>query len=191
MKVLLFILFLPIFCFSQTDSLIIKKIYTTETDTFVISDIQEVEILRFKNNADRVKYYQLKRKTLKVYPYALLTANKLDSIYTDLDGISKKKKRKRYIKAVESWAKEEYSAELKKLTRSEGRILTKLIYRETNISSYDILKELRGGFKAFIWQSVAKMYDNDLKAPYQPLTEKEDKMIEHIILQAQLQGNIK
>ncbi len=191
MRTLLVFLLLPLFSFCQTDSLIIKEIYTSEKDTFVVSNIKEVEVIRFKNLEDRSHYYILKRKTLKVYPFAKLASNKLDSIYADLESISKKRKKKQYIRAVNKWAKDEFAEELKKLTKWEGRILAKLIYRETNISSYDIIKDLRGGFKAFIWQSIAKLYDNNLKALYHPLTNKEDKMIEHIILQAQLQGDIK
>ena len=80
---------------------------------------------------------------------------------------------------MEHWAKDNLAEELKKLSRWEGRILVKLIYRETNIRSYDIIKDLRGGWRAFFWQQIAKLYDNDLKAIYQPNTDKEDQLIEH------------
>ena len=96
---------------------------------------------------------------------------------------SRKRKRKKYVKSVEQWVKEDLAKELKKLTRWEGRILVKLIYRETGICTYDIVKDLRGGWHAFIWQQLAKIYDNNLKTTYQPNTNKEDKLIEHILLE--------
>lgn len=180
MRPILFILF-PFLCFAQTDSLLIKKIQIVEGDTFITTDLENIDILSFKTVEDKRYYYQLKRKTLKVYPYALLAAHKLDSIQQDLENIPRKRKRKKYVKAVEQWAKEDLAEELKKLTRWEGRILVKLIYRETGICTYDIIKDLRGRWHAFIWQQIAKIYDNNLKTNYQPQTDKEDKLIEHIL----------
>ena len=176
----LLILF-PFYCFAQTDSLIIKEIQVLEGDTFITAKLDNIDIFSFKTTEDKRYYYRLKRKTLKVYPYALLAAHKLDSIQQDLKHIPRKRKRKKYVKAVEQWAKEDLAQELKKLTRSEGRILVKLIYRETGICTYDIVKDLRGRLHAFIWQQVAKIYDNNLKTTFQPSTDKEDKLIEHIL----------
>ena len=171
----------PFCCFAQTASLLIKEIHVLDGDTFITAELENIDILSFKTNEDKRYYLRLKRKTLKVYPYALLAALKLDSIQKDLEQIPRKKKRKKYIKAVEQWAKEDLAEELKKLTRWEGRILVKLIYRETGICTYDIVKDLRGGWYAFIWQQVAKIYDNNLKTTYQPDIDKEDKLIEHIL----------
>ena len=171
----------PFCCFAQTDSMFIKEIHVLEGDTFITAELKNIDILSFKTAEDKRYYYRLKRKTLKVYPYALLAAQKLDSIQKDLEQIPRKRKRKKYIKAVEYWAKEDLAEEMKKLTRWEGRILVKLIYRETGICTYDIVKDLRGGWHAFLWQQVAKIYDNNLKTTYQPATDKEDKLIEHIL----------
>lgn len=189
MRLLLLILF-PFVCFAQTDSLLIRKIQVEEGDTFITAELKNIDILSFKTVEDKRYYYRLKRKTLKVYPYALLVAHKLDSIQQDLESIPRKRKRKKYVKAVEQWAKEDLAEELKKLTRWEGRILVKLIYRETGICSYDIVKDLRGGWHAFLWQQVAKIYDNNLKTTYQPTTDKEDRLIEHIILEAKQTGKV-
>lgn len=193
MKILFFclLLFPQILCAQLIDSLQVRQILIKENDTIVLSNIHEVEILTFKNISDQRYYNRLKIKTLKVYPYAKLAARKLDSIYNDLENISKRRKKKRYIKAIEKWLKNDLAQELKKLSRWEGRILSKLIYRETQISSYEIVKNLKGNMHAFFWQGMAKIYDNNLKTPYRPLTNNEDKMIEHIILQAQLEGHIK
>ena len=187
MRTLLFIL-LPFCCLAQTDTLLIKEIQVEHGDTFITADLRSVEVLDFKSAEDKRYYYRLKRKTLKVYPYALLAAHKLDSIQQDLEQIPRRRKRKKYVKAVEQWAKEDLTAELKKLTRWEGRILVKLIYRETQISSYDLVKDLRGGLHAFFWQQLAKLYDNNLKATYNPLEVREDHLIEHILLEVKQEG---
>ena len=77
-----------------------------------------------------------------------------------------KRHKKRYTKAVVKWVKEEYSEQLKNLTMSEGKILVKLIYRETNKTSYQIVRSYRGRFNAFFWQTMAKLWDNNLKTEY-------------------------
>ncbi len=190
MKSIVILLLFPFVCFSQVDTFLIKEMYYDKKDTLVISEIDEIQILHFKNKDDQKYFRRLKYKTLKVYPYAKLASAKLDSVLADLDSIPKRRKKKAYMKAVEKWAKEELAEDLKQLSRWEGRILSKLIYRETNISAYDIVKDLRGGFQAFFWQSLARMYDNNLKTPYQPQSVEEDKWIEYIIQDAKRKGTI-
>jgi len=189
-KSIVILLLFPFVCFSQVDTFLIKEMYYDKKDTLVISEIDEIQILHFKNKDNQKYFRRLKYKTLKVYPYAKLASAKLDSILADLDSIPKRRKKKAYMKAVEKWAKEELAEDLKQLSRWEGRILSKLIYRETNISAYDIVKDLRGGFQAFFWQSLARMYDNNLKTPYQPQSVEEDKWIEYIIKDAKRKGLI-
>ena len=160
-------------------------------DTIFLSDLPQVEILAFNNNEDKKTYYILKKKVLKVYPYALIAKSKLEEIELNLTNIPKRRKKKRYTKEIAKWVKEEYSDRLKKLTMSEGKILVKLIYRETNNSSYEILKTYRGKFNAFFWQTIAKFWDNNLKTEYDPVNIKEDMLIEHILIQAKLEGKFK
>ena len=160
-------------------------------DTFFLSDLPQVEILAFNNNEDKKTYYILKKKVLKVYPYALIAKSKLEEIELNLTNIPKRRKKKRYTKEISKWVKEEYSDRLKKLTMSEGKILVKLIYRETNNSSYEILKTYRGKFNAFFWQTIAKFWDNNLKTEYDPVNIKEDMLIEHILIQAKIEGRFK
>ena len=184
MKAIFVLLFLPVFCLAQQDTFMIKEMYYKDNDTLILSEIDEIEILHFKNRKDAKYFRRLKYKTLKVYPYAKLASEKLDSIQTQLELIPKRRKKKAYIKAKEQWVKQYLAEDLKKLSRWEGRILSKLIYRETNISTYEIVKDLKGGIHAFFWQSIARMYDNNLKTPYQPKTVEEDKWIEYILQDA-------
>ena len=190
MKVLVFILCFPLVSLCQKDTFLIKEMYYKDNDTIILADIDEIEILHFINLEDERYFRRLKYKTLKVYPYAKMAAEQLDSIQIQLELIPKKRKRKAYIKATEQWIKEDLAPDLKKLSRWEGRILSKLIYRETNISTYQIVKDLKGSLHAFFWQTMAKLYDNNLKTPYQPKNIEEDKWIEYIILDAKKNGKI-
>lgn len=189
-KLVFIIAFFPFCCLAQSDTFIIKEMYFDRNDTLVLTEIQEVSILRFKNKEDERYFKRLKYKTLKVYPYAKFASDKLDSVLTDLEKIPKKRKKKAYLKATEKWAKNYLAEDLKKLSRWEGRILSKLIYRETGISTYDIIKDYKGRIHAFFWQGLAKLYDNNLKTPFQPNSVDEDKWIEYIILDAKQKGII-
>ena len=188
------IIFLLIFLFnsilySQNNSKV-ADFEIVDNDTVFLAKVPEVEIVSFRNSTDRKQYFILKRKVLKVYPYALLARDKLRLIQENLDAIPRKRHKKRYIKDIVKQVKKEYSDVLKKLTMSEGRILVKLIYRETQITSYEIVKTYRGRFNAFFWQTMAKVWNNNLKTDYDPINVQEDMFIEHIILQAKLEGKI-
>ena len=156
-------------------------------DTIFFSQIPQVEILSFKSYSERKNYYKLKKKVLKVYPFAKTAKLKLIQINAAIDTIPKKRKRKKYTKKITKWVKEEYTERLKSLTKSEGRILVKLIFRETQTTSYQIVKSYRGRFNAYFWQTIATFWDNNLKLKYDPVNSIEDKLIEHIIKDSKLE----
>ena len=190
MRFILIIALLSIFNFNgyAQDELLIAPFTIINGDTFFIADVPEIEVLAFKDKNERTKYYILKRRVIKVYPYAMSAKEKLISIQNGLDSIPKRRQKKRYTKEVAKWVKEEYADRLKNLTMSEGKILVKLIYRETNTSSYEIVKSYRGRFNAFFWQTMAKFWDNNLKTEYDAVNNREDMLIEHILIQAKLEG---
>jgi hypothetical protein len=181
--ILVYLVSIPV---SAQDKVLIAPFSIIDGDTFFIADVPEVEVLAFIDKDERKKYYILKRRVLKVYPYAILAKEKLNTIQNGLDSIPKRRHKKRYTKQMSKWVKEEYSDRLKNLSMKEGKILVKLIYRETNLTSYEIVKSYRGRFNAFFWQTIAKLWENNLKTEYDPLNVKEDKLIEHILLQNQL-----
>lgn len=183
----LLLLFSSVNIFSQN---IIKDYVVEQGDTILLTEIPSIDIISFTNNKERWRYQILKRKVLKVYPYAIYTKQKLEEMENELNSISRKRKKKIHTKKVAKFLKEELGEELKKLTRTEGNILVKLIYRETNISTYKLLKMYRGSVNAYFWQTMAKIYDNDLKQEYDPLNNREDMWIEHIINQAKLEGKL-
>jgi len=187
-KILLLFILISSVSFSQ--ELTPKGYVIEEGDTILLSDIPVIEIITFKDAKEKVRYNRLKRKVLKVYPYAIYTKNKLKEIEEELSEIKRRRKKKQHTKKVSSFLKEELGEKMKKLTRKEGNILVKLIYRETNISTYKLLKEYRGSVNAFFWQTTAKMYDNNLKQEYDPVNNREDMLIEHIIINAKLEGKL-
>ena len=160
------------------------------SDTLLYTDIPSVEIISFKDPKERNRYYKLRRRVIKVYPYAIYTKNKLETIESDLNQINRKRKKKKYIKEVTKFLKEELTHELRNLSRKEGNILVKLIYRETSMSSYKILRQYRGRLNAFFWQNISRIYENDLKQEYDPVNNREDMLIEHIIINAKIQGKL-
>jgi hypothetical protein len=147
-------------------------------------DLDEVMLLHkleFDSKKDRIRYLILRRKTIKVYPYAKLASERLDSLTKRLKTITKKRQRKRYTKHVQKYIEGEFSEELKKLTRTEGQILVKLIHRQTGRTAFDLVKELRNGWRAFWYNTTANVFDIKLKKEYDPWNDKEDYLIEDIL----------
>tara|TARA_B100000085_G_scaffold117786_1_gene107274 strand:- start:311 stop:886 length:576 start_codon:yes stop_codon:yes gene_type:complete len=162
--------------------------YKIEGDSIFSSHINLKEVTIYKpinleTNEDLVMYYTLKRKTLKVYPYAMMASERLTKLNERLTKIKSKRKKKKYTRMLEKFLQDELTAELKRLTRTEGQILVKLIHRETGITAYNLVKELRNGFRAFTYNSVAKIFDISLKREYDPKNIKEDIFIEDILRQ--------
>lgn len=132
----------------------------------------------FKTPADRARYNRLKYNVLKVLPYAKFAEDRYDKLQRDLAVTPKKKDQKRLIKDCEKEIKAMFNREIKNMSVSQGEILIKLINRQTGNSSYELVKELRGGVSAFFYQSVAKIFGHNLKNTYDP---DEDREIETII----------
>jgi hypothetical protein len=150
-------------------------------------ELDEVLILNklnFSSNEEKIKYLILKRKTIKVYPYAKLAADRLTALNERLESLKRVSERKRYTKIIQRYIEDEFSAELKKLTRTEGQILVKLIHRQTGLTTFDLVKELRSGWRAFWYNNTAKLFDISLKREFDPINDKEDFLIEDILERA-------
>lgn len=144
----------------------------------------------FKDEEQRKKYELLRYRVRKVYPYAKMAADKLYKIERTLDTLPNQRQRKRYTKQVQEDAEARFTDELKKLSCSQGRILIKLIYRQTGYSAYDLVKNLRSGWRAFWYNNTAWFYDLSLKSTYAPERVEEDFWIEDILLRAFSQGEL-
>ena len=135
----------------------------------------------FKNSEEIRKYLILKRKTIKVYPYSVMASRRLKSLNNRLLVIKTKRERRRYTRMVQKFLEDELTPELSKLTKSEGQILIKLIYRQTGITTYNLVKNLRNGVKAFLYNTTARFFDLNLKTEFNPEIILEDYYIEDII----------
>jgi len=127
------------------------------------------------------QYTALELKVKKVYPIAKLAAKKIEEYNKVYLSFKTERERKDYVKNIEKELFAEYEPEIRSMTVSQGRILIKLIDRETGKSSFEIIKEFKGGFSAFIWQSVARIFGHNLKSEFD--ADNEDRMIEYIIWQ--------
>jgi hypothetical protein len=130
------------------------------------------------------EYSSLELKVKKVYPMARMAALKLKEYNRVYAGFKTERERKKYVKGIEKELFAEFEDEIKRMKVSEGRILIKLLDRETGNSSYEIIKEFKGGFSAFFWQSIARLFGHDLKAQYNP--SQEDCWIEFIVNEIEL-----
>lgn len=149
-------------------------------DTVAYVQLREVVIPNARNR--KAYYKRLKKLTknvVKVYPYAKLTGDILADCETELAKMPDEKTRERFMDDVEDNLKEEFEGELKKLTYSQGRLLIKLIDRETGETSYELIKKLKGGFSAFMWQGLARLFGSDLKSEFD--AAEEDFMIDLIV----------
>ena len=187
-KIFLFTLFiLKDICYCQIpDSTEVngKKIPTKLLNEITISPIQ-------LSGVEHLSYFRLQKKVNKLYPYAQKAKIQIQEIEEDLMYSETKKEKKRISKLHDRWLRDHFTEDLKKLTRSEGRILIKLIHYETGLSSYEIIKKYRNGLTALLWQQLAKLYDGDLKTIYQPEDVKEDKWIADILRLKEVRDSLK
>lgn len=168
---------------------IAEKMIIVEGDSIFQQSIALDEVyifgkLEFDSYQDKLRYYILRRKTLKVYPYAKLASERLEQLNDSLSKIKRKRKRKKYTKKVQKYIEGEFSEELKKLTRTEGQILVKLIYRQTGKTAFNLVKELRSGWRAFWYNTTANMFDISIKQEFHPEAVHEDYLIEDILQRA-------
>jgi len=155
-------------------------------DTVPFIPLREVIILpprEFKNKREEIRYTRLVRNLKKVLPYARIANNRLVFIENEIVKIEDPNQQKRFIKQQEQLLKDEFKDEITSLTITQGRLLIKLIDRETGRTSYDIIKELRGSFSAFLYQGIARIFGENLKDTYDAYGE--DQLIEEILIRIQ------
>lgn len=135
----------------------------------------------FTNEKDRQRYRKLIRNLKKVLPYSRIAGNIFREINDELPNYKTESAKKKFINKKDKELKAQFEGELRNLTISQGRLLIKLIDRETDNTTYDVIKQLKGSFSAFMWQSVARIFGSNLKSEYDAAFE--DKYIEEIIIQ--------
>jgi ABC-type transporter MlaC component len=159
----------------------------TENDTILSDTIELPEIIVRKEKLDveaRKQFQLLQNRVLKVYPYAKITAERLTALNKGMANLKTEKEKKKYFKIVENYLTNEFEAKLKKLSRKQGQILVKLIHRQTGTTTYELITNLKSGWKAF-WSNVtARMFDINLKTKFDPYENNEDYLIESILVYA-------
>lgn len=151
-------------------------------DTFAVRYLPYVTIVEektFRSDYERRKWERLKYNVKKVYPYAKLAGQLLEKYQVELDSVKTERERKKYFKLIERELKAEFDDDIRDMTMTQGRILIKLVDRETGETSYEIVQEFRGNISAFFWQGLSKMFGQDLKSRYDP--KGEDAEIESIV----------
>lgn len=142
--------------------------------------IHILPVYAFGRPVDLRRYQRLVRAVKKVYPIAQKAKAEMRNMEDELCRLPTKKAQREYVKGVEKRIKDEYTPVLKRMTRFEGKVLVKLIDRETEYTAYQIVKDFRGGFVAGFWQGIAKLFGNNLKLEYDK--DGDDKMIEQIVI---------
>lgn len=197
-KLLIVVFFsLPSLIFAQItkDSSEKKDFVVVEGDTLTMYGdtiyIEEVQIHNQKMDAEQKKQFMLlQNRVYRVYPYAKIASERLIALNANMNKLKSNKEKKRYQKIVENYMENEFKAQLKKLSRKQGQILVKLIHRQTGITTFDLIKEYKSGWKAFWSNNTAKLFDINLKTKYTPYTNNEDYLIETILYRAFSKGRL-
>ncbi|CAI2768301.1 DUF4294 domain-containing protein [Flavobacterium collinsii] len=159
----------------------------TEQDSILNDTIELPEIIISKEKLDpemQKQFMILQNRVYKVYPYARLAADRLTALNSGMARLKTNREKKKYFKIVEDYLNNEFEARLKKLSRKQGQILVKLVHRQTGITTYELIKTLKSGFKAFVSNTTANLFDISLKTEYKPFESNEDYLIETILVRA-------
>lgn len=158
-------------------------IATADGDSVLMLVMNEITVfppLKFKNKKQEQFYWRTVRDVKKTLPYAKLICSTLLETYEYIETFPTQKEREEYLKKMEKEVFEQYKPVLRHFTKGQARLLVKLIQRETNQSSYDILKAFLGTFRAGFWQAFGKLFGVSLKGQYRPESNSDDAIIERV-----------
>lgn len=165
----------------------------TENDSILNDTIELPEIIISKEKLDpesQKQFLILQNRVYKTYPYAKLAADRLTALNNGMARLKTNREKKKYFKIVEDYLNNEFEDRLKKLSRKQGQILVKLIHRQTGKTTYELIRTLKSGFKAFVSNTTASMFNISLKKEYQPYEVNEDYAIETILVRAFESGKL-
>lgn len=167
----------------QNNKIYLVPMCIYQGDTIPCVQLREVLIfkpLKFKNEKERIEYNKLVRNVKRTLPIAKEIQRTIIETYEYLETLPDKKAKDKHIKRVEKGLKEQYTSQMKKLSFSQGKLLIKLVDREANQSSYELVKAFMGPFKAGFYQTFAGLFGASLKKEYDPLGD--DKLTERVVL---------
>jgi len=146
----------------------------------VIQAVQVFPRREFKNKRQARRYSRLVTNLKKVYPYAKLARKRLREMEKHMKTLEKAGEKRKYINQVEKDLKLEFEDDLRNMTITQGRLLIKLIDRETGETTYEWIKELKGSFSAFFWQAIARIFGSNLKTEFDTLAG--DRIIDELLI---------
>ena len=160
--------------------------YTVEGETFMDGTLEMIDITATRPNARQMrrgrkklaKITRLRWNVHKVYPYAIKVAYLLEELQDTLDQIADHKVKKEFIKRKEKSLFGEYENDLRRMSRSQGKVLVKLVYRETGRDTFALIKDYKSGASAVFWQSIGLLFGINLKSDYNP---EEESLIEQMV----------
>ena len=197
MKILAYFLFALLPVFSMNAQVVEKdttRISYELKDTDTLSQpIELEEIVIYKENVDpeaKKQFQLLQNRVYKVYPYAKVAAERLTMLNKNMAALKTNREKKKYFKIVEDYMSNEFEARLKKLSRKQGQILVKLVHRQTGNTTFQLIKDLKSGWKAFWYNNTGKLFDIDIKTGYSPYEVNEDYLIETILVRAFDRGRL-
>lgn len=152
----------------------------------VLSDVTVYPPIKFKNKKEEEFYWKTVRDVRKTLPYAKLICETLIETYEYIETFPTQKEREEHLKKMEGAVFEQYKPVLKKFTKAQAQMLIKLINRETNQSSYNILKAFLGSFRAGFWQTFGRLFGVNLKTDYNPDKDRKDAIVERVATMVEL-----
>ena len=164
------------------DSIHVTRGIIEGNDTIAMIELEEVRVYKrsdFEYLTYKRRDMRLVRNVKKAYPYSKIASRLLKELDEELAKLQSEADQKDFINQAEKEIMQQFEKDLRQLTITQGIILVKLIDRETGQTSYEVIKDLKGGFSAFLWQGIARIFGNNLKAEYNP--EGEDAKIEDIV----------
>lgn len=170
-----------------------KMGYVLEENDTITEPILLEEVVIFKEKLDpesKKQFLLLQNRVYKTYPFARIASDRLTAMNKTMDKLKTAKEKRKYFKIVENYMENEFTAQLKKLSRKQGQILVKLIHRQTGTTTYDLIKDYKSGWKAFWSNNTARLFDINLKTGYAPYEVNEDYLIETILFRAFNRGRL-
>ena len=198
MRKLFFIVSVLLISFSlkaqvTSDSIKKKELSVEELDTILDEPIPLEEVVIYKvklSPEDKKLFLLLQNRVYKVYPFAKTASERLTILNKNLAKMKTNREKKKYFKIVEDYIENEFTGQLKKLSRKQGQILVKLIHRQTGFTTFELIKDYKSGWKAFWSNNTARLFDINLKTKYAPYDVNEDFLIETILDRAFTRGRL-
>lgn len=198
MRKLFFIVSVLLISFSlkaqvTSDSIKKKELSVEELDTILDEPIPLEEVVIYKvklSPEDKKLFLLLQNRVYKVYPFAKTASERLTILNKNLAKMKTNREKKKYFKIVEDYIENEFTGQLKKLSRKQGQILVKLIHRQTGFTTFELIKDYKSGWKAFWSNNTARLFDINLKTKYAPYDVNEDFLIETILDRAFTRGKL-